>query len=289
MFQRAFPVFRPSLRNLLILGVFVGGASAAGAAPAIQRLGDSGNLAGKISLVSAALANGRVVTSVKDGSGNLKLISWDVPLAGSPVSRLGDSGGAAGAVGAVASTYLGSAKLVTPVRDGSGNLKLITWNVPAGNAPIPRLADSGNQAGTSSVIASALLGSGRVATPVRDGSGNLKVITWQIPMSGASVTRLGDSGSQAGKISLADVVYLGSGRIVTPVRDGSGNLKLITWQVSDGGNPITRLADSGNQAGAISLLAASYTGFGRVMTSVRDGSGNLKLIHWQVSDRPETL
>ena len=123
-------------------------------------------------------------------------------------------------------------------------------------------------------------------TPVRDGAGNLKLINWQISADGATVKRLGDSGSQAGKSGLVSVVSLGNGQIVTPVRDAAGNLKLIAWQLSADGATIQRLGDSGAQAGKISLLSTTTLANGKIVTAVRDGAGNLKLITWELVGAP---
>jgi hypothetical protein len=48
----------------------------------------------------------------------------------------------------------------------------------------------------------------------------------------------------------------GDADLVTAVRTGAGNLKLITWQAKQGG-PIKRLGDSGDQAGKVKLIALS--------------------------------
>jgi hypothetical protein len=44
-----------------------------------------------------------------------------------------------------------------------------------------------------------------------------------------TITRQGDA--SAGAISLVAITRAGTNRVVTAVRDGSGNLKLIAWEI----------------------------------------------------------
>jgi len=302
----------------------------------IKRLGDSGGQAGAISLVdSVFVGSNNLITAVRDGGGNLKLISWNVSADGSTIKRLGDSGSQAGALSLLDIVSNGSV-LTTSVRDGGGNLKLITWHTSPDKKTIKRAGDSGNQAGALSLLASAASGGAKVINAVRDGGGDLKLISWQIssdgtvkrlgdsgdqagatglvslvtgqssttsglvlvspvqagnndlkliswtmPPSGA-LKRAGDSGSQAGEISLLSTVHLAGGNTVTSVRDGGGDLKLILWNVSADGKTVKRISDSGSQAGAMSLVSTAHIGGGQVLNAVRDGGGNLKLITWDV-------
>jgi hypothetical protein len=250
----------------------------------ITRRGDSGSLAGAATSIKIIAVNNTLfVTACRDGSGDLKLISWRLNSNGS-FTRLGDSGNAAGEIGEVSLLKLplsgSSERIVTSVRDGSGDLKLIVWRVSSGGA-FTRLGDSGNLAGTATFIRSALDPSGRVITSVRDGSGDLKLISWGVSSNGASVQRLGDSGSAAGAIGGNSLATLTDG-VVSAVRTASGTLKLIAWTVS-GSGAITRRSDSGNQAGEASLInLVSGTGVNGVtmVSPVRTGSNTLKLIGW---------
>ena len=230
----------------------------------------------------AATAQASLVTAVRDGGGNLKLISWN-----DNGIRLNGEGAAAGAVSLISAARLGnSERMVTAVRDGDGNLKVIVWRVPF-NGQIERRASG--QAGAVSRISVASSPTGdRVVTAVRDGSGNLKVIAWAVTSQGA-INRLGDGSAGAvnvtlGVLSLDQVIsatFVGSSGtlLATAVRDGGGNLKIITWRVSSNGQ-VTRLKDA--SAGAVSEISAVALG-GRLVTAVRDGGGNLKLIAWDVA------
>jgi hypothetical protein len=100
-------------------------------------------------------------------------------------------------------------------------------------------------------------------------------------MSILHLGRRNDSADLAGTVSeIASVSGAQSGRVITAVRTGRGTLRLISWQVR-GSSPISRLGDSGNQAGEASNIDIARGN--RVVTALRNGSGNLLLISWDVT------
>ncbi len=150
------------------------------AAGAFDRLGDSGSQAGEATMIrSVVTADGRVATAVRAGDGSLKLITWDMSPAGDTVQRLGDSGSAAGSIGGNSLASLPDG-LVSGVRSASGTLKLIAWSV-ATNGAITRRSDSGDQAGTASLInllpINGVLGV-TLVTALRTATDTLKLISW---------------------------------------------------------------------------------------------------------------
>jgi len=249
----------------------------------LGRKNDSGDLAGTVSeiaVVSGAQSN-LVITAVRTAQGTLKLISWQVSGTG-PITRLADSGNLAGTASNI--DIARGSRVVTACRDGSGNLMLISWNVTA-TGTITRTGDSGGQAGTATAIKIAAVSNTLFVTACRDGSGDLRLISWQLNANG-SLTRLADSGNAAGaigEVSLLKLPPAGVGeRIVTSVRTGAGNLKLIVWRVSSAG-VFTRLGDSDDLAGDASMINSVVSVGGRVVTAVRAANGDLKLIVWGVS------
>ena len=253
----------------------------------LSRAGDSDDLAGEISdLAALGDDGGGVVTAVRTAAGTLKLIHWEIDSAGT-VRRLGDSGNQAGEASNLAIAKFG--KHVVACRTAAGNLKLISWDVSTAGS-IVRRGDSGNQAGEASVIRLVALRDGTFLVACRTGAGALKLISWRLNDDG-SLTRLADSGAAAGAVSeiaLVDVSGAGGNRVVTAVRDGDGDLKLIAWSAAPSG-AIARLGDSGQQAGEARLIRAVRTAADQVVTSVRDGGGNLKLISWQLSADGRTV
>src|SRR5688572_14240336 len=103
--------------------------------------------------------------------------------------------------------------------------------------------------GEISEIAAVLGDSGHIMTAVRSGS-NLKLISWRA--TGSGITRLADSGNQAGAASHIDIVR--AKRLITAFRTGNGTLKLTSWDVDPTTGAITRAGDSGNQGGAASRI-----------------------------------
>jgi hypothetical protein len=225
-----------------------------------------------------------VLTALKNGSGNLELISWYVDTQG--IERGADSGDQAGNIDEVSLTITGR-QAITAVRNGSGDLELISWKVPEGLKSITREKTAG--AGTASYISSTFVGP-YFLTALRNGSGDLEIISWSFSDEG-DFARLADSGKQAGEASLVTICSLGSAEspsntFVTAVKNGSGNLELIAWELDAKGAGIKRLFDSGHQAGAIQDLALlgpiAGAPFGTIVTAVKNGSGDLELISWQV-------
>jgi hypothetical protein len=235
---------------------------------------------GEVSAVTLTHTN-RLVTSVRAGAGNLKVIVWDVDDAGA-VKRRGDATDAA--VNLVAASALSDHRLVTGVRDAGGNLKVIVWDVDSnGNVVRKGVAT----AGAISKIAIETLSPTRVATAVRDGGGNFKVIVWDVDSNG-NVARKGDGGAGAvGLIAVTDLFeggapLAGENRLFSAVSDGGGNLKVIVWDVNKDGK-VTRRGDA--SAGAVEAIAIGRAyGPTAAVTFVRTKSGQLKLIQWYVQD-----
>jgi hypothetical protein len=223
--------------------------------------------------VCAATAQTNLVTAVRDGGGNLKLISWtDKGI------RLNAQGVSAGAVSLISSVRLGpSEQMVTAVRDGNGNLKLIAWKVPS-NGQIER-RQSGQAGAVTRIAACSNPAGDRVITAVRDGGGNLKVIAWAVTPDGV-ISRLPGEGT-AGAVDTISATFVGSSGtlLTTAVRDGRGNLKIISWRLAPSGQ-VTQLDEA--SAGAVSEISAIALAATRLVTAVRDGGGNLKVIAWNV-------
>jgi hypothetical protein len=203
--------------------------------------------------------------------------------------RVGDSGALAGAATDIAIEQLGFYSL-TAVRTGSGNLKLINWST-GGPGAVTRMADSDDQAGAVSAIAVAR-NLNRTVTAVRDGSGDLLLISWDDGTGAGPISRLKDTHGKAGAATLVTIVPgppKTAADLVTAVRAGNGSLKLISWDLDSATGAITRLGDSDDQAGAVSLIALSVPEPNVVLTAVRAGNGKLKLISWGFSEDGKTI
>ncbi|MGH7121447.1 MAG: hypothetical protein ACREFP_21060 [Acetobacteraceae bacterium] len=242
----------------------------------------SGASAGAVKEVTLALFGRRAVTAVCDGSGDLLLISWDVPRGLKTVTRLKDSGRAAGTATNIALVALSATLLATAMRDGNGNLLLITWLLNT-DGSFTRLGSSNpgggkpDQAGAVSIVKMALLGGSvthRVVTAVRNGSGDLELISWTISADGKTITRDGP-GATAGTVSEIEIA-VGFQGITTAVRDGNGSLLVIPWQLGSGGS-FTRHHEV--EAGNAQHLSVGVVGGPPVLVAtMRNGSGVFEMI-----------
>jgi hypothetical protein len=338
--------------------------------------------AGAISEVDVALVRaGRIATAVRDGSGDLKVIVWDIGGSGETVTRRGS--GVAGAIAKVAICSVGLDMVATAVIDGGGELKVILWRVEP-NGDVTRL-ESATAGGQITDVAVSFLTRNHLATASRRANGTLRVDVWKVnaeggiahkasgtagkvntPVSGLNtprlamtdigltsvatflrtedkdlktilwryedgvLSRLGDTNlgespigsiagcrpareiavaaiqdenknlqlvaygfpedgafveqrakASAGQVGDVGMCRLGTEMVVTAVRAGSGNMKVILWQVTNTGHHLVRLDDATTDE-PFSRLAICYTGRNEFATALRDTGGNLRVIAWRV-------
>jgi hypothetical protein len=223
-------------------------------------------------------------TSFADG-GEAEIFYTKVP----GINRLGDSGPSTEAVTDIEACNLGNNRVATAVRDSGGHLKLVSWTALSDGTITPsdeKVATSLTQPAVVlpvSEIAMDSLSSTRLVTAIRDSQDRLRLITWSISDDGQTITRLFDSGTQAGaasEIRLNSWMATGSG-LLTAVRTGGEILRLIAWELSPDGQ-IQRINDSGSLAGGVTLVALCQQTGNRYVTPVSTSSGYLKLISWRV-------
>lgn len=252
----------------------------------ISRLGNSEDRPGGASLISiVAMGRGLFVTALRNGAGNLLLITWRLNDDNS-ITFLQDSGSAAGEVSEISVTRQSFAdasgkpgRLVTSVRDGDGDLKLIVWDIFLDGA-IERRGDSADQAGEATLIRS-VESNGFIITSVRAGNDKVKLISWGISEDGLFVSRLADTEDQGDEIQDNALMRRGLG-VISAIRASNKNLKLIAWDVSRSGW-IQRAGDSydlAHEASLINICADSLDGTAPMVTAVQIKEGNLKLITW---------
>lgn len=234
--------------------------------------------AGAVQQVAVTRLGSLVITALRNGSGRLQVIAWEVGSDGG-ITRRGDA--LAGDVSRVVVTdWPEGPGVVTAVRTASGDLKVIAWKV-ANDGSVQRAGE--DTAGPVNEVAiSSPPGFAGVVTPVRTGSGELKVIAWKVSNSG-EVTRAGDA--SAGTCSKVTATALpaanGATRIAVALRSGAGNLAIITWAITSAG-AVTRLHEAG--AGAISDVALAHrsTTAADLISLTRGPSGDLTVIGWDV-------
>jgi pimeloyl-ACP methyl ester carboxylesterase len=254
---------------------------------AITRSGDSGKQASTASsLAIAREAPGgtgpkRFVTACRGGNGDLFLISWMVSLDGTKITRLGDSGSQGDAVDttiSIVGILPWTHKQFVTAQRSNGQLLIVCWRLND-DGSLDRLAS--NQAGKVLDFELVSLPNRWLVTPVRAADGTLRLITWRA--SDTSVTRKADSGTMAGKVQDVHAAVDGFGNVITAVKDSSKNLKLISWKIAtQGSGNVTRLGDSGGQAGRTEGHGISKVG-DHMVTAVRGNNARLKVIAWQTT------
>jgi hypothetical protein len=202
----------------------------------IVRLGDTS--VGSVSAISVAPArnfNG-VFTAVRDSDNNLKVIPWRLSNNGNTITRGADA--SAGRVGnqiAIAPLAQGVA---AAVQDSEGKLRIITWSVSqSGDVGARRETAIAGNVSEISLLGAPLAGS-NLTTVVRNASGSLLLIGWAINDNGTSLRRVGSSlAGAATNISADSVLRSYPGKdprdmILTALRDGENNLKIVTWDTN---------------------------------------------------------
>ena len=231
----------------------------------------------------------QTLVGLRNESGNLELIGWDVLAPNFAVTRAADTSGHPIASGEVALVVRGQ-QAVTAIRSGTGILRLDSWNIAADLSSIDWVHETGTAAGGSDLITATLLEPDLVVTAVRNLSDNLLLIVWRIEPDG-TLSRLNHENAQAGKIDLIALTALDSSNVVTAVRDGSGNLLVIGWSIEANGT-VKRWKQDGHAGEVREITAAALEGAGsskNIVTAVRDGSDGLLVIVWRVSVADRTI
>lgn len=130
--------------------------------------------------------------------------------------------------------------------------------------------------GTFSDLAAIPGPAGQIITAAR--APNLKLITWRATASG-SITKLADSGTQAGATS-GHIDMVRGRKVITAARTADGDLRLISWDVDPDTGAITRAGDSGEQGGQATQIRIALLLDTRFVTASRSSSGRVTLISW---------
>lgn len=172
---------------------------------------------------------------------------------------------------------------MTACQEGSGNLFLISWRLnPDGS--LSRLHDSGNAAGQVNEISlldvSESNAGDRVATVVRNGSGNLHIIIWSVGADG-TIVRIAEALS--GEATRIRAIRDSFGHLITACRAGHGKLLLRGWTLTPAGDPVREFDNEPwgtNQVGEVRDVAIMSRANGRLLTAVRNASDELQVIQW---------
>lgn len=241
----------------------------------VQRMGDpAGATAGTASAPQIVTVASGFVTAMRDGSGDILLISHDANGA-----RVHDSNGQAGEVSALAIVAVSPTRVLTPCINGSGRVLCIAWDIAA-DGSIHRAADSGTNGPVARWVSATMLADGVTAAVLyQDDSSRLVLSTWS---TGSSVARITDSGAQMGEAEFGQVTATAAGPVVVSCQAANGELLLIPFAIPSGGGTISRVAGADARAGVIRELAATQRPYG-ILTSVISDGGTVLLIKWGVN------
>lgn len=228
------------------------------------------------------------VTAVRTVEGTMRLASWRLNRHCS-FTYLADSGNMGDAVSEISLVKADGWRIhcvVTSVRDGDGNLKVIVWHIEASRGTITRVAHSNGEGGSARMIRSVSL-NGRVFTSAQTKEGNLRIISWQLShrQFAFEIIYLGDLGGQTGKIldnSLAaSVISPNVVGLTSAVSTLANRLMVITFAVSELGS-LTKIADSGEQPENATLVTSQFISHEHApfVTTFLSGSNKMKLISW---------
>lgn len=230
-----------------------------------------GTSAGAVSQVSIAnLSPNWVATGVRNGAGNIELITWN--STGSALVRKGSA--TSNAVNnAGVSTVALTPNIVVTGGVYSNGLQLISWSVSsAGAVTYGSYALTG---ANTSFVRMAKLDALRLLTAT-DNGGSLNLIMWS--MINGQILPVGNAAGAAG--SIPAVAAVNPSWFVTAVRNSAGNLQLDSWFVNADN---AMLHEATATAGAVSELDITAWDGGHVATPVRNGGGDLELIDWTVN------
>lgn len=247
---------------------------------ALIRTGDLDDRAYKYIFGTATvfLQPGRFATAVGHEAG-LGVIAYSVSdLSATLVRPLAES--TAGEASVIRVRNANPEQAIVALRNGSGELELIGWRLPARDFAVRRAADTAAHPIKAQEVALAVIGQ-RAVTAVRSASGRLRLDSWDLGADLSSIIWLHETGTAAGKADLITATVLGPDLVVTAVRNASGNLLLIVWRLESDGT-LSRLNHEDAQAGEIDKLGLVTLDASNVITAVRNGSGHLQIIGWRI-------
>lgn len=245
---------------------------------------------GAVAITAGTLGKaGRVVTAVRSAAARLEVIVWDVAVDGT-ITRRGEATGGAIESVAIAGSWTAP---VTAARGSDGKLQLATWNVDAGGDPALRATASAGIVQAVAIGSAYAPGTGqRVVTPVRDASGDLEVIAWDVDWKTGAIARRGEiSARKVSLVAVGDQAHAGAPahRIVTAMRDAAGSVRLISWALRDDGSLAREGQAVGGKASDVALAMFCPDIHSYAMTAVRNAGGRLEVIGWRVGEDLERV
>lgn len=255
----------------------------------IARRGDV--VEGTASLVRVvAPTPNHVVAAVKDASGHLKLILYHVSNTGM-FQRLDDIVAEGVHSFDMAVTTNSEKKIVVAMRLADDRLKMRVYNLDNSTGSL-RLQAAGSRT-EGSISAVAVTGARNflgAAVAVRTAEQTLKVIPYRLSADGGTIIRGADY--EAGEVSGAIDITAVPRALVAAMRDSDGRLRVISLQTSPNGNISGNkevLVWSTGQITDVKVTTTPNAANGNFVTTVRDSTGDLRLMAWTMDDNASNL
>jgi hypothetical protein len=122
---------------------------------------------------------------------------------------------------------------VTAARNGEGNLHLAVWGVANDGTPTMK---SERIEGAISEVSVTSVADNRVVAAMRDDTGKLRLIAYQISNNGAKLTRLGTAvGGKIETVKVSQFVKTGESSVITVSRLPSAEVGISFWRLGDDG------------------------------------------------------
>ena len=202
--------------------------------------------------------------------------------------------GLAGPVSQVAIASSNTQQVVTAVINQNSDLELIAWNDTGSNATVPAITAFAHWSGTEAMSYVAIARgpqAGMVVTAALDTGGGLHLAVWQVGTSSFTQLYSNNNTGISGTVVALDWLYgtnayYGTNYFVTATAlEGTGNLQVNAWQISDP-NLITPYAQA--SAGAVSAVTLKQVNQGpgplQIATAVVNSAANLEVIQWSINN-----
>ena len=234
------------------------------------------------------LSSSRVLTVARSVSGTLALKVWAMGFGKFTPTPVGTASGAG--IGDFDVVVLNTGRVATAFRNSAGTLEIIMWEVrnqPTGTGvDLVRTGEGVGRGAVQEVSVSRTGYDDQVATAVRTGEGNVKLIVWDLSAEGA-VTR-NPVDDECGPGSDINLAFWKSSALAAVYRNAEGNLRVLAWEPSREQGTLTLTIDQlyeyvGGSTNAMAI-AQVKTAQRTMVTALRTSTGVLKVNLYQFTD-----
>lgn len=234
------------------------------------------------------VSRGYDFVTVTQGDGNrLKIITWKLDYNQDAIVRKGNK-----EIGAILDVKVAQAKnfggIYTAIKGSQGRLKVIPWNISEDGRNITRGRDQ--EAPRIQEVFSLESMKQGACVAVRDEQGETRIITFKSSSDGDIIKRQETLvWGRVRNLKLLSTPHGASSHLSAIIEGADDKLKLIALSMNPGGSNLQRLGSSAADrasfmdAAGVSRSYVNEDARDTIVTSFRDGSGNLRLITWDTA------